>query len=178
MYLLLQADQRRKQNQEDLPLVAHLQELYLFVKEYGPDIEPGTQSNLACQVAKRLNTLLRHGQLPREEDGAIEFWRLKDYLWDDFENSQHWSDEMWKSRMQGGGGNKKRFQCCTDPPGQELLYLRALRGHSGRNPIDPSLQDNVLIRDNFFEYIYHIGCAISSHSIKFRIDTGRTKFKQ
>ena len=35
MYLLLQADQRLKQNQEDLALLAHLQELYLFVKEYG-----------------------------------------------------------------------------------------------------------------------------------------------
>ena len=48
---------------------------------------------------------------------------------------------------------------------QELLNPRALQGHSGRNPIDPSLQDNVLIPDNFFEYIYHIGCAISLHSI-------------
>ena len=35
MYLLLQADQRLKQNQEDFLLLAHLQELYLFVKEYG-----------------------------------------------------------------------------------------------------------------------------------------------
>ena len=35
MHLLLQADQRLKQNHEDLPLLAHLQELYLFVKEYG-----------------------------------------------------------------------------------------------------------------------------------------------
>ena len=35
MYLRLQADQRLKQNQEDLPLLAHLQELYLFVREYG-----------------------------------------------------------------------------------------------------------------------------------------------
>ena len=63
--------------------------------------------------------------------------------------------------MQGGGGNKKRFQC-TDASGQEILYLRALQGHSGRNPIDPSLQDNVLFPDNFFEYIYHIGCALHS----------------
>ena len=66
--------------------------------------------------------------------------------------------------MQGGEGNKKRFQYCTDSSGQEILYLRALQGHSGRNPIDPSLQENVLIPDNFFEYIYHIGCAISLHS--------------
>ena len=31
--------------------------------------------------------------------------------------------------------------------------------------MDPSLQDNVLIPDNFFEYIYQIGCAINLHSI-------------
>ena len=66
--------------------------------------------------------------------------------------------------MAGGGGNQKRFQYCTDPSG-EILYLRAFQGHSRRNPIDPSLQDNVLIPDNFFEYIYHIGCAINLHSI-------------
>ena len=116
-------------------------------------------------MAKRLNTLVRHGELPREEDGAIEFWRLKDDLRNELEHSQHWSDDMWKSKMAGGGGNKKIFQSCTDPSGQEIIYLRALQGHSGRNPIDPTLQDNVLIPNNFFEYIYHIGCAISLHYI-------------
>ena len=35
MYLFLQADQRLKQNRENLPILVHLQELYLFVKEYG-----------------------------------------------------------------------------------------------------------------------------------------------
>ena len=129
------------------------------------DIEPGTQSNRAYPVAKRLNTLLRHGQLPREEDGAIEFWRLKEYLRNKIEYSQYCSDQMWKSKMTGDGGNKKRFQYCTDSSGQEILYLGALQGHSGRNPIDPSLQHNVLIPDNFFECIYHIGCAINLHSI-------------
>ena len=114
-------------------------------ERFWTDVEPGTQSSLAYPVAKRLNTLLRHGQLPRKEDGAIEFWRIKDYLRNDFENSQHWSDEMWKSKMQGGGSNKKIFRFCTDSSGQEILYLRALQGHSGRNSIDPSLQDNVLI---------------------------------
>ena len=39
------------------------------------DIESGAQSDQAYPVAKRLNTLLRHGELPREEDGATEFWR-------------------------------------------------------------------------------------------------------
>ena len=129
------------------------------------DILPGTRSNLAYPVSKQLSTLLRHGDLLREKDGAIEFWRLQDYLRNEFENSRHWSDEMWKSRMVGGGGNKKRFQYCTDPSGQEILYLRALQGNSGRNPIDPTLQDNVLIPNNFFEYINHIGCAVNLHSI-------------
>ena len=63
------------------------------------------------------------------------------------------------------GGHKKIFQYCTDPSGQEILYVRALQGHSGRNIIDPSLQDNVLIPNDFFEYMYHIGCAINLHSI-------------
>ena len=46
------------------------------------DIEPGTYSNIAFPVSKRLTTLLRHGDLPREEDGAIEFWRSKDCVFD------------------------------------------------------------------------------------------------
>ena len=103
--------------------------------------------------------------ISREDDGAIEFWRLKEFLRNDFMQSQRWSDEEWKSRMEKGGGNKNIFQYCSDPSGQEILYLRARQGHSGRNLIDPSLQDNVLIPNDFFEYIYHIGCAINLHSI-------------
>ena len=53
----------------------------------------------------------------------------------------------------------------VDPSGQEILYFRALQGHSGRNPIEPSPQDNVFIPNNFIEYFYHIGCAVSLHSI-------------
>ena len=67
--------------------------------------------------------------------------------------------------MVGGGGNKKGFQKCTDSSGQEIPYLRALQVHSRRNSIDPTLQDNGLIPDNFFECIYHIGCAMNLHSI-------------
>ena len=41
------------------------------------DIEPGTQSNIAYPVSEQLSTLLLHGHLSREDDGAIEFWRKK-----------------------------------------------------------------------------------------------------
>ena len=58
--------------------------------------------------------------------------------------------------MAGGRGNKKRFSNCIDPSRQEILDFPALQSQSGRN---------VLIPNNFCEYIYQIGCAVSLHSI-------------
>ena len=65
-------------------------------ERFRTDIQPGTYSNIVYPVSKRLNTLHRHGQSPREEDGALEVWRIEDYL-------------RRKSQLQGGGDNKKRF---------------------------------------------------------------------
>ena len=62
---------------------------------------------------------------------------------------------------------QEKIHYCTSSG--EILYLRALEGHSGRNLVDPSLQDTVLIPDDILEYIYHVGCAIILHSI---INTG------
>ena len=59
---------------------------------------------------------------------------------------------------------KRRFQYCTDDSGI-IVYFRALQGHSGRNLIDRSLQDNVVIQSGFFQHFYHIGCAFNLHSI-------------
>ena len=163
MYLLLRVDQRLRQNHKDAILPAQPQELYPLVKTW-TDIEPHKCSLSDYPVSKKLINLLRHGSLPRDNDGAIEFWRIKDYLQDHFVFCHPWSDEKRKSTIAKGGGHKKRFQYCTDSSG-EILYHRALQGHSGQNPIDPSLQDNVFIPDGFFKYIYHVGCAINSHSI-------------
>ena len=127
------------------------------------DIEPQKYSLSDYPVSTQLINLLRHGSLPRENDGAIEFSRMKDYLQDHFVFCHHWSDEKWKSSM-AGGGNKKIFQYCTDSS-REILYLRALQGHSERSIIDPSLQDNVVIPDGFLKCICHVGCAINLHSI-------------
>ncbi len=84
-------------------------------ERFWTEIEPENYSSIAYPVSKQLSTLLRHGDLPRDEDGAIEFWRIKVYLRSQFLYSQHWYDELWKSKMAGGGGNKKRFQYCTHP---------------------------------------------------------------
>ena len=59
---------------------------------------------------------------------------------------------------------KEKNQYCSDSSGT-IVYFRALQGHSGRNLIDPSLQDNVIIQSNFFQYIFHVGCALNLHFI-------------
>ena len=108
--------------------------------------------------------LLRHGCLPRENDGAIEFWRIKENLQKYFLYSFHWSGSKWKACLPRGGRNKKIYQYSTDSS-RIILYFRALQNHSRRNLIDLSSQDNVLIPDGFFKYIYHVGCAINLHAI-------------
>ena len=114
----------------------------------------------------------------REDDGAIQFWRIKFHLRNQFSEVQHWSDERWKSCLAAGGGSKRRYQYCSDNSGI-ILYLRALQGYSGRNLIDPMLQDNVTIQRGFFHHIYHIGCAFSSSLCHQQwIDTWRSGFKQ
>ena len=50
MYLLLQADQRLKQDHEDLLMLPNCERRWT-------DIEPGTQSSFAYPVAKREKTL-------------------------------------------------------------------------------------------------------------------------
>ena len=110
------------------------------------DIEPGKYSFSDYEVSKKVMCLLRHSQhVHREEDGAVHFWRIKENLQNQFPHSPHWSDSKWKKNMTGGGGNKKIFQYCTDSSGT-IVYFRALQEHSGRNFIDPLLQDNVVIQ--------------------------------
>ena len=110
-------------------------------------------------------SLLRHNQtVQREDDGAVQFWRIKFYLRNHCSQISCWSDDRWKVCLAAGGGSKRRYQYCSDISGT-ILYLRALQGHSGRNLIDPLLQDNVIIQRGLFHHIYHIGCAFNLHSI-------------
>ena len=66
------------------------------------------------------------------------------FLQNQFPQILYWSDDRWKACLAAGGGAKRIYQFCTDDSGI-IVYLRALQGHSGRNLIDPSLQDNVII---------------------------------
>ena len=134
-------------------------------KRIWTDVEPGEYSLSDYDISKKLIHLLCHRrQVHREDDGAVQLWRIRDNLQKHFPYCPHWSDDKWKKSMAGGGGNKKRYQYWTDSSGS-ILYLRALQGHSGRSLIDPTLQDNVVIPSNFFQYIHHVGCAINLNSI-------------
>ena len=97
---------------------------------------------------------------------AIELWRLKDdhrnkiwalstLVWRYVEEQD---ERRWEATI-------KDFNFLLTRQDKKFFSFRALQGHSGRNSIDPSLQDNVLIPNNFFDYIYHFGCAVNLHSI-------------
>ena len=57
--------------------------------------EPTQKDAASFPISKRMITLLRHGTLPPDEDGAIEFWRLNEEFKSDFPNSVHWSIGLW-----------------------------------------------------------------------------------
>ena len=129
------------------------------------DIEPSKQDLASYDLSKKVINLLRHNQtLQREEDGAIDFFKIKFHLRNHHSQIQNWSDDRWKACLAAGGGSKRRYQYFSDYLGA-ILYLRALQGHSGSNLIDPMLQDNVVIGTEIFPYIYHVGCTFNLHSV-------------
>ena len=129
------------------------------------DVEPEEYSLSDYDISKKVIRLHRDAQqVLREEDGAVHFWRKKENFQKHFPHCLHWSIEMWKTTIAGGGGNKKTYQYCIDSS-REMLYFRGLQVHLGRSLDDPSLQYNVVIPSNFFQYIHHVGCASKLHSI-------------
>ena len=103
------------------------------------EIEPGNYSFSAYKVSKKIIHLLRHSQkVQREDDGAVQFWTIKEHLQSQFPQISHWSGDRWKACLVGGGRAKRRYEYFTDVSGI-IVYLRALQGHSRRNLIDPSL---------------------------------------
>ena len=127
------------------------------------DIKPGARFDQAYPVVKRINTLLRHGELPREEDSAIESWRLKDDLRKRFEHSQDWSDDVWKNKMQEA--TIKDFNTVLTGQDKKFFTFELFKVIQDAIPLILHCRTMYLIPNNFFEYIHHIGCAVNLHSI-------------
>ena len=79
------------------------------------DIEPSKQDLESYDLSKKVINLFRHNQkLHREEDGAIQFYKIKFHLRDHHSQIQNWSDDRWKACLAAGGGSKRRYQYCSD----------------------------------------------------------------
>ena len=168
MHVLLQADHRPKAKPQRRTFASSSTRTIPTGERTWTDIEPQKYSPSDYPMSKKLINLLRHGSLPRDNDGAIELPWLKEYLQYHFVFCHHWSDEKWKSSM-AGGGHKKIFsvlywffRSSSVPPKLSKVFQDAIL---------LILQDTVVIPDDFFQYIYHVGCAINLHSI---INSGLT----
>ena len=71
------------------------------------DIEPAEPSLAAYEVSKKVISLLRHNQtVQREEDGAIQFWRIKFHLRNHSSQEQHWTEGALENLF----GSRRRFK--------------------------------------------------------------------
>ena len=129
-------------------------------------------------MSKRLTTPLRHGQLPREEYGTIEFWRLKVIFGTNLSTLDIGLIERGRVEWWEVEGTRRYFNTGLTRQDRKFSF-RALQGHSGRNPIDPPLQDNVSILDKLLRvHLSYCMCNQFTLHHKFRIDTGKTKIEQ
>ena len=129
------------------------------------DIVPSKQDLDSHNLSKKVMNLLRHNQkVHREQDGAVQFYKIKFHLREYSLSIQNLSDNRWLACLAAGGGPKRRYQYCSDSLGS-IIYLRALQGHSGDSIIDLAMQDHVLISPGVFPYIYHVGSNFNISSI-------------
>ena len=123
------------------------------------DIEPGNSSFSTYEISKKVIHLLRHSQIvQRKENGAVQFWRIKIIFRVNFHKFLIGLKIVGKHVWRQEEDQKGDISIALIISGT-IVYLRALQGHSGRNLIDPLLQDNVIIQRGLFHHIYHIGCA-------------------
>ena len=79
------------------------------------DIELSKPDLESYNLSKKVINLLRHNQkLHREQDGAIQFYKIKFHLRDYPLPIQNWSDGRWLACLAAGGGSKRRYQHCSD----------------------------------------------------------------
>ena len=165
--MIFQADQKQKQNHRNEILPAHPQEQYLL------GIELGLMSN----HENNRYPISQHARIQRKDDGAIEFWRIKDNLQKHISciviiglttsGRKAWQEE--ETRKDFSTDLILQEQFCTSELFEDiedailLILLYRIMSHSGR-----FLQVH-LSRRMCDQFTFH-------H--QFRIDTRRTKFEQ
>ena len=172
MYLLLRADQRLKQNNKDPLLPAHPQELYPSGKESGLMLSQNIirQSLTQCQ-----NKWILSFVMVIYLEKTMEFWRLKEYLRNDFMQFQHWSDEKWKGKMAKCGGNEHISILYWTRHSLSPSHSRSFR----TQPHWSFITGQCINLERFLRvHLSHRMCDQFTLHHEFRIDTRRTKFEQ
>ena len=181
MHLLLQVDQRLKQNQEDRPLLAHLQELYLFCERsmdwYWTRSSIRQSSVPSGKKTEHSSSAWTITSRRRWSDRILEIGRLS-------------SERIWalstvglmrcgRAKWQEAEGTRKYFNIV-------LILVRT------RNSSSPSSSRSFRTQSH---WSFTTGQCVNSGQFlrvhlsywmcnqftlhhKFRIDSGRTKFKQ
>ena len=116
------------------------------------------------EVSKKLIHLLRHGSLPRENDGAVEFWRTNTI----FRNISciviigltKSGRKAWQEEEE-----TRKYFCIVLMLQEQSCTSELFKVIQDAVSLDPTLHDNVIVPDGFFMCIYHVGCAINLHSI-------------
>ena len=101
----LQPDRRQKQNFNRGNL---LERQPSISERVWIDIEPSKQDLQSYNLSKKVINLLWHNQkLHREEDGAIQFYKIKLPSTRPSSPIQNWSDDRWIASLAAGGGSNE-----------------------------------------------------------------------
>ena len=99
----------------------------------------------------------------REGDGAVRFDDLAEKFKAKFDGTSQWPNEAWITFLAKGEEDRKKG--FSPHSSEHVLYFRGIQEHSGGTLVDPTLQDDVLLLDDFAEDIYHIRNGHDMHSI-------------
>ena len=106
--------------------------------------------------------LSRHQNLLRDFAGAIEWCSLLPTLRRESEigGAGVFSDFQWLNLIHRRS-DKPRFQYCLDR-NENLMYIRAIQGHSGGALVDPELLNCVEIPFGWKEHLFHVECTLNN----------------
>ena len=163
MYLLLGADRRLKQNHKDVFLPAPPQELYPSGKESGLSMSQKIirQSLTQCQnnwvlFFVMVICLVKMIERLNSGDWRIIFGTILCVLNIGLMKSGR---VQWQEEEE----TKTKFHIVLTHQDKKFFTSKLFKVIQDAIPLILYSKNNVLIPNNFFEYIYHIGCAINLH---------------
>ena len=140
------------------------------------DMEPGRFDKSCPEVLTLMIRLLRHDDsIYRQEDGEARFEDLASTFRSRNESTSRWSIRTCVSVLKIGRGPKKRLQYCSEPQTHLNIFctFEQFKAILEGALVDPTLQDNVLLPDDFIEHSYHVGNSHDLHYHPVWADSGR-----